>query len=172
MVTAIMCLAGALSPADIMNGRQQPLYGAASSLQDHSVQWSHASRCRNQTWAVSGMYSYAGGADSCGVHLQALKDEEKEVAPAAEPEVAAPARTSSGMERSDSASAAPQGPFVEPTPLDAPSSPHPPLDDSAAAATAAAQITQKALQAGTLHDLTSCQIGCFQMILEHGSSCL
>ncbi|KAK9863349.1 hypothetical protein WJX84_009565 [Apatococcus fuscideae] len=62
---------------------------------------------------------------------------------------AVPARTSSGIGPSDSAtpSGAPAAPAAGPTPLDAPSSPQPPTDDATSAATAAAAMTQKALQA-------------------------
>lgn len=117
--------------------------------------------CPGQTQAVKGLCTCSGGAELCTAPMQALKDEETEVTPAAEPEAAAAARTRSGIEQADSAGTltAPQGPPAEPTSLDAPSSP--PLDDSAAAATAAAHITRKALQASTLHSLlTTCPNSC------------
>ena len=88
--------------------------------------------------------------------MQASNAEEKEAKPAADPEAALPARTNSGMGRSDSGtpSAVPPAPTAEPSSMDAPDSPKPPGDDAAAAATAVAQITQKALQASTSCGLT------------------
>ena len=88
--------------------------------------------------------------------LQAFKADKQEATPAAELEAAAPARTNSGVGRSDSATppAVPPAPPAEPSSLDAPDSSKLPGDDAAAAATAAAQITQKALQASTPCGLT------------------